>query len=1676
MNVQKVKPPVSAAVQLPGHSQPRNIVPSRVTTPPVHRGPEEQVTQQYSSYPQGIVNISYPNQYLIPQQQQQQQQPQQQPQQQTQSNPHELDKGQLTTSQTFGGQRTPGTIQQNMYQNPTPGMRGAPPPFFSGQTQPRQTRYTGPPPISQPPNQPMYQTMYMAPNHQPGTFQPPGGTPIIVQPQLSMMVGNRMNTPQFAMQTSQQGMTGMTYPMAANQTANQQFNPITVYHQQPTQSQRPPSGGMVTQQTAQQSKREKHMIKIVDPNTGKDISSEILNTPRPGRSTTPGSSPSPGAIAQGEAVSESESSPFVESPPPPSESPNGHQGDIAAVFAAQVAATLKPETPAEPPGLSSKLSHDVPSFTPAEIFAPVSASSEEVPEESHSPVEAVVSETDTPVISPPVKEATTTVLAEVSIESGEVSNSVRSVTIESNPSLSNTNNSVPATQGETALVSDSGVDVQSVSSQEPSDSSVVDSMKSENQNVVVVDEVVTPVEPPTPSDSDCKPDIVATLSDNPRTKDLVNVEVEETLDSNTSKQEDLSDKDKVPNVFQTNTTGLEDSNPVSSVKKDTKGKKKGKEANKKGEESKKTDEDVFLEPQPVEPSAPLPEPVEVLPKTVPETQEMENNTEKEEKMQQVEVQIQDKVQEENQKNEEKSKDVKENVKNSESTEKEKQVMETRYKYKEDQWSPMNPEGKRLYDRDFLLQMQYAGDSTTKPVGLPDLPDIILDKPHYIQPSGGGGSGGSGGGGGRGPPFSRDPQSFTGSFDFTPGYVRSPRVGGGSDRGGGRMTKSGSNQGRKIGGPPQRIITHVSIGQDVTLHKAGDAWKPQKSTDKVEDPEDKKTEILYKKARGILNKLTPQKFQTLVKQMSELEIDTEERLKGVTDHVFEKAVSEPGFSVAYASMCRYLAMIKVPSKTKQGEFVNFRAILLTRCQKEFEKDKDTEQEMERRRKEIKEAKEEEKEQLKADLEFEESKARRRSLGNIRFIGELFKLKMLTENIMHDCVFKLLKAKDLESLECLCRLLTTIGKELDSDKAKPRMEQYFQQMGKISQDKKTSSRVRFMLQDVIELRMNRWVPRRDENNPKTLDQIHKEAQREDQERQLLAQQAVAQQREQRGGGGSGSGSKGGGRRGPGSSQGGPPGGADGWATVGGRQPPVRINAERQAIDPSRLKLSRQNVDESVQLGPGGGAGRFAGWQRGSTGGGARASQEAERSSNTPSNRFSALSRSEDESRSRLGASPNRVRQQPGGFGRPNRVTPRSSQEQEREKALAAARSIIGGQTTPKEGPSRENSRSREVREEKKEPAPVATPTPAKELSQEDMEKKTISILDEFLHIQDMNEAVTCVEELNSPSTLHWFVSTSLNHVLERSEVARRQTGLLLHDLVRKGSVPVKAYINGLHEILQYAEDMEIDIPKIWQYFGELIGPMIQDGSVPFSFLKDAIEPLKASHKACVLIAAILHDASERQGHKKIASIWKSSGLQWNDFMPAADVKTFLRTNSLDFTEPDGSQPSTPTIAMPLESIQENLDMLLQEKKSTNEDIFDWIETNLDDAITKSKHFIRVLMTAVCSCAITGRGSSARVEPRDVINRGALLQKYLDHQAEFELQAVYALQSLVHKLEHPPGVLRTLFDTLYDEDIISEDAFNQWEKSEDPAEQEGKGVAMRQVVQFFTWLREAEETSDS
>ncbi|XP_050413328.1 eukaryotic translation initiation factor 4 gamma 3 isoform X3 [Patella vulgata] len=408
-----------------------------------------------------------------------------------------------------------------------------------------------------------------------------------------------------------------------------------------------------------------------------------------------------------------------------------------------------------------------------------------------------------------------------------------------------------------------------------------------------------------------------------------------------------------------------------------------------------------------------------------------------------------------------------------------------------------------------------------------------------------------------------------------------------------------------------------------------------------------------------------------------------------------------------------------------------------------------------------------------------------------------------------------------------------------------------------------------------------------------------------------------------------------------------------------------------------------------------------------------------------------------------------------------------EGERDRAIAQVRNLTGRTTPSSSNPaSRERSRSREPRMDKPEAAPVPGI-----LSEDEMEKKTKTIIDEYLHINDLKEALMCVSEISNPATVHLFIEFSINHVLERSSKARQQTGHLHHDLVSKKIISVDSYLKGLNQTLQIAEDMEIDIPKIWQYLGELIGPMIQDGSVPLNFLKQACEPLQASGKSGVVVAAVLHDASQRLGHKKVASLWKSSALEWTDFVSAKNVTEFLADEKLEFTVAADSQPSTPVDKVSFETIQEQLLVRLRDVNFDNEHMFDWIEANIPDESTKNPKFIRTLMTVVCKSAVS-EGPNYKVNENVIKQRQSLLVKYLDSQQEFEIQALYALQAFVKELQHPGGVLRTFFETLYDEDIISEDAFNQWSNSNDPAEQEGKGVAMKQVVHFFAWLKEGEQ----
>ncbi|XP_034743085.1 eukaryotic translation initiation factor 4 gamma 1a isoform X4 [Etheostoma cragini] len=1055
--------------------------------------------------------------------------------------------------------------------------------------------------------------------------------------------------------------------------------------------------------------------------------------------------------------------------------------------------------------------------------------------------------------------------------------------------------------------------------------------------------------------------------------------------------------------------------------------------------------------------------------------------------------------------------------------------EQKYQYKEEKWKPIDPEDKKRYDREFLLGFQFISASMHKPDGLPTISDVVLDKANKT------------------PMRPVDPSRMINvGPDFTPSYLGNL---GSRSVGGPRGPPPGprrSQQGQRK--EPRKIISSMSLGDDVQLNKAEKAWKPTvkkssrtRAPEEVEndDSEQGKTQELFKRLRSILNKLTPQKFQELMKQVTELTIDTEERLKGTIDLIFEKAISEPNFSVAYANMCRCLLGLKVPIPDKPGLFVNFRKLLLNRCQKEFEKDQDDDEIFEKKQKEIEAAKEgEECERLKVELQDFKDKARRRSMGNIKFIGELFKLKMLTEAIMHDCVVKLLKNHDEESLECLCRLFSTIGKDLDFEKAKPRMDQYFNQMDKIIKERKTSSRIRFMLQDVLDLRKSGWVPRRGDQGPKTIDQIHKEAEMEEHREHIKVQQQLLSKKE---GGGDRGGDRGGGRMG--GNMGGrgshTPGGGrtsqpqdEGWNTV-----PISKN---RPIDTTRLsKITKPgSLDFNNQLLAPGGKGMWGSWGKGSSGGTGAKPASGEPDSGRPAtstlNRFSALQQSasllsstDSDRRAPQRSSSSRERgsdrdrgerdrdrldrfdRSEGREGRDdrsarNQITKRSFSRESQERGgrtgdlRASTEPVrrVASMTDNRDRGSRDRgsrdrgSRDRGSRDRgsqdrapskdlpvKRESAPTPPPPlPKPALSEEELEKKSNAIIEEYLHINDLKEALQCVTELNSASLLYVFVRNGVESTLERSTIARAHMGLLLQQLVKADLLSPAQYYKGLEETLEAAEDTAIDIPHIWLYLAELITPMLHEGGIPMGQLfREISKPLVPLGQAGVLLVQILKLLCKEMTPKKVGAMWTEGGLNWSDFLPEnEDVNKFVTDQKVEFTtgEEMESKDMDEKKVLTGEELSKNLDRLLQDK-ANNQRIRDWVEANLDEQQTASNQFVRALMTSVCQSAIIC-DNPYRVDARQISQRASLLQRYLSDE-EKELQALYALQALMVHMEQPANLLRMFFDALYDEDVIKEDAFYKWETSKDPAEQTGKGVALKSVTAFFTWLREAEEESD-
>lgn len=297
------------------------------------------------------------------------------------------------------------------------------------------------------------------------------------------------------------------------------------------------------------------------------------------------------------------------------------------------------------------------------------------------------------------------------------------------------------------------------------------------------------------------------------------------------------------------------------------------------------------------------------------------------------------------------------------------------------------------------------------------------------------------------------------------------------------------------------------------------------------------EDIERKVKSALNKLTLEMFEPITEDLMAIAKqsvweDNAQTVRQVISLTFAKACDEPFWSSVYAQFCAKL-LKEIPDEVKDINIISktgepatggdmARRILLATCQSEYEKgwvDKlptnpdgsPLEPEM------------------MSDEYYAMAAAKRRGLGLVKFIGNLYILNMLNDQVILHCLrdqSKNVVDPSEDSLENLAQLIKTVGPRFEAlERNRAALTLVYDNIQQILDNCKLSSRIKFMLMDLQDLRRSNWKSAKQDAGPKTIKEIHNEAEL----KRIEESRAQAEKRRQNKGGynsggyGGGSGSR-------------------------------------------------------------------------------------------------------------------------------------------------------------------------------------------------------------------------------------------------------------------------------------------------------------------------------------------------------------------------------------------------------------------------------------------------------------------------------------------------------------------------------------------------------------------------
>ncbi|XP_019159200.1 PREDICTED: eukaryotic translation initiation factor 4G-like isoform X2 [Ipomoea nil] len=653
-----------------------------------------------------------------------------------------------------------------------------------------------------------------------------------------------------------------------------------------------------------------------------------------------------------------------------------------------------------------------------------------------------------------------------------------------------------------------------------------------------------------------------------------------------------------------------------------------------------------------------------------------------------------------------------------------------------------------------------------------------------------------------------------------------------------------------------------------MHKAEKKYEVGSVTDEEQAKQ--------RRLKAILNKLTPQNFEKLFQQVKDVKIDNVTTLNGVISQIFDKALMEPTFCEMYANFCFHLSA-ELPDLSIDSEKITFKRLLLNKCQEEFERGKREEQEAN--------VTDGEGETKLSDEEREEKrlKARRRMLGNIRLIGELYKKKMLTERIMHECIKNLLgetenQNPDEENIEALCKLMSTIGEMIDHAKAKVHMDAYFAMMANLSINMKLSSRVRFMLKDAIDLRKNNWQQRRKVEGPKKIEEVHRDAAQERQAQASRVSRAPSMSSSV--------------RRGqqidfslrgpsilpsPSSQMSGFRPMSPQMRDYGGQDSRLddRNSFENRALS---LPLTQRSHGDDITLGPQGGLARSF---RGQT------TAPITPSANIPSP-----------------GDPHRVASGMNGFSpMPDRIT-HGPREDSMQRYMPERVSSQYGHTGKQEWNMHYGNRDRGFDTALTSPPVRGGGTSSmqnvhqdKGLSEERLQDLSMSAIKEFYSARDEKEVALCMKDMNAPSFYPSMIALWITDSFERKDMERDLLGKLLVNLTKSREIVLSQdqLIQGFERVLTTLEDAVNDAPRAAEFLGRIFANMVLENTIPLNEIGRLLHE-GGEEKGCLVETGLAADVlgstlemiKSEKGDSLLNDICKRSNLLLENFRPPGSNK--------------------------------------------------------------------------------------------------------------------------------------------------------------------------------------------